>query len=309
MSELFRKIVFGDADIREYATVTIKDNIQEQVLLEFNGIRIDVSKNQWLLCLDPIVFGVWLTKENEAIETDEKSEFKLHFLTAGRSSDIAAVTLTYFDSIQESDGTLLLLKLNESKIYHLDALRTRLLFNKYYKKPKLSFFQLKGFAAAYSYPRKVRVISFKQDDYYNIFPMDLLGTPQTGKRYVLGLRHTNSALAKIITTKKLVISEVSYKYKDVIYQLGSHHVDGPPPVEKLPFKIIASKSFGFYIPEWVDGYKEINIVKTVNLGSHMLLWGEIANECHLKPETSNLYHIHYLLYLYQKRKDKLYPSA
>src|SRR6185436_18484528 len=97
-----------------------------------------------------------------------------------------------------------------SKIYHVNFFKTFLLFFKYYKKPKYSFGKYKSLIAAYSYPRRVRIISFKQDDYFNIFPMDLLGEiPQSGK-YIFGLRHTNVALAKIIHARKMVVSEVPY---------------------------------------------------------------------------------------------------
>jgi hypothetical protein len=184
-----------------------------------------------------------------------------------------------------------------------------LLFNKYYKKPQTSFNQLKAFASAYSYPRRVRVISFKDGDYYNIFPMDLLGEIKPGNKYVFGLRHTNTALAKIMHTGKIVVSEAPFEYKDVIYKLGSHHSTGAPLVENLPFKVITSENFGFYVPDWVNSYKEINITKTINLGSHMLLLGDVQHECELKKSTGHLFHIHYLLYLYQKRNGILYPAV
>jgi hypothetical protein len=121
------------------------------------------------------------------------------------------------------------------------------------------------------------------------------------------LRHTNTTLSKIIETKKIVVSEVPFEYKDVIYQLGSHHSGSPPPIELLPFKVINSKNYGFYVPEWANSYKEIRVLKTINLGSHMLLWGEVLDECILKSSTGHLFHIHYLLYLYHKRKGTVYP--
>ena len=140
--------------------------------------------------------------------------FQRYDFKIAKRNAVAIITLDYFDKIEEADGTLYLLKLGESKIYHVNFIKTFLLFYKYYKKPKFSFEKYKSLIAAYSYPRRVRIISFKQDDYFNIFPMDLLGEiPQSGK-YVFGLRHTNVALAKIIETKKIVVSEVPYIYKE-----------------------------------------------------------------------------------------------
>jgi hypothetical protein len=221
----------------------------------------------------------------------------------------ATLTLDFFDSIKEENGTLLLLKLKKSNIYHLHFIKTYLLFFRYYKKDSLSFARFKSFVAAYSYPRRVRIISFRQDNYYNIFPMDLLGDIKQRGRYVFGLRHTNTALHRIIETGKLAVSEVSFKYKDIIYQLGKHHSSSPPSLDSLPFDVIFSKNFDFYIPAWVESYKEIKILKTVNMGSHMLLWGELIEEKTLTGPADHLFIVHFLHYLHQKNKGLSYRLA
>jgi hypothetical protein len=115
------------------------------------------------------------------------------------------------------------------------------------------------------------------------------------------------ALAKIIEAKKIVVSEVPYIYKSTIYELGKHHSGSPPSPESLPFKIKQTENFGFLIPEWAYSYKEIQILKTKDLGSHMLLWGEIVHEKTLRQSSGNLYHIHFLLYYHQKLKRLDYP--
>lgn len=314
MKGLFKKILFGNIDIKEYSTVTIAGGINEKVFLVTGKLTIDISKIHWVLCLEPIVFGVWLTKDEHTIVINEKTGSGMYFSDSPRDdfkiakrNAVAIVTLDYFDKIEEADGTLYLLTLRECKIYHVNFLKTVVLFYKYYKKPKLSFEKYKSLIAAYSYPRRVRIISFKQGDYFNIFPMDLLGAIPQSDKYVFGLRHTNVALAKIIESKKIVVSEVPYIYKDTIYELGKHHSGSPPKADSLPFKIQQTENFGFPIPEWADSYKEIQILKTKILGSHMLLWGEIVNEKTLRQSSGNLYHIHFLLYYHQKIKRSYYP--
>jgi hypothetical protein len=316
MKKLLRKILLGDIEVEEYSKITITGEIKESVFIEIENIGVDISKTHWLLCLEPIVFGVWLKKNEHKIAPDEKERCKIYFSVStnsdfriARKKAVAVIGVDYFDKIEDDIGTLYLLKLRESRIYHISFFKTVLLFNKYYKKPKFSFEKYKSLIAAYSYPRKVRIISFKQDDYFNIFPMDLLGEiPQSGK-YVFGLRHTNVALAKIIETKKIVVSEASHIYKNTIYELGRHHSGAPPSIDALPFKTRRTESFGFFIPEWADNYKEIKILKTKNLGSHMLLWGEIINEKTLKQPSDNLYHIHFLLYYHHKLKRQEYRLA
>jgi hypothetical protein len=315
MKEFLRKIVFGDDVIREYSTVRIDPGIRERVYLltEAREWILDISSCHWLLCLDPIVFGVWINNDQKGT-LDEKVRYKMSFRDgacppgkdpAGKA--VAVLQVDILDKIEDIGGSLYLFRLANCRIHHVSFIKTRLLYSKYYKKPGLSFYKLKSFAAAYSYPRRVRIISFMSSDYYNIFPMDLLGMIPDAGRFVFGLRHTNLALSRIIEAKKIVVSEVPYVYKDIIYQLGSHHSTKPPSIEHLPFKVIPSPEFKFWIPEWAESCKEVTIRMTKNLGSHMLLMGEWTKDNVLKPPTSNLHHIHFLHFLHQKKKGNPYP--
>jgi len=310
MKNIFRKLLFGDLAITEYSTITFNGDIKEAVYLDAEGQPLDISSSQWLLCLDPIVFGIWADKKDIHL-LNKKTKFRIYFKDAPdkekRSNPVAILDLDLFNIIEEKEGSLFLLKLDKSRIYHTNSVKTFLLFYRYYKKPGFSFRKLKSFASAYSYPRKVRLVSFKQGAYYNIFPMDLVGAVPQSHYYVFGLRHTNIALSKIIDTGKLVLSEFSYEHKDTIYNLGKHHSVAPPSLELLPFKVKDTKNFSFYIPEWVDSYKEIEIKKTMNLGSHMLLWGEWKEDIFLKPSKGHLYHIHFLHYFHQQGRGPYYP--
>ena len=309
MNRLIRKFLFGDADIKEFSSVTVNDQIKETVLLKAGHQVFNVSESQFLLCLEPVVFGVWLTNEKKLDNMETDGIFEMLFTRAPQNKLLARIKLNFFDKISDDKGSLFVLKQVESEIHHIGILKARFLFSRFYKKPGFLFAQFKLMVAAYSYPRKVRLISFRQGDYYNIFPMDLLGDIKTADRYVFGLRNTNTTLKHILETKKLIVSDVSHLHKQAIYQLGSHHSVAPPQIAHLPFAVIKSKAFNFYIPEWADSYKEITIKKTINLGSHTLLWGEVETQCNLKSSTGHLHHIHYLLHLYQKKKGNVYPSA
>jgi hypothetical protein len=307
MKRLIRKILLGDTPVSEYSTVTVKDEIIERVYLEVGDIKKDISNTHWLLCLSPIVFGVWFTKKEDTLFTGNELSRKMYFKDSDPSGmDVAVLELKLFAKIEEEDGTLILLKLDKVSIKHISRIRTWVLFQRYYKKPEQDFYKLKSYSAAYSYPRKVRLISFKEDNWFNIFPMDLVGDIPMSKRYVFGLRHSNVTLARIIETKKMVVSEIPYQFKDIIYQLGKHHHQ-PLSDSKPPFDLIQTDIFGFPIPAWAISYKEIEIVKTLNLGSHMLLWGEEINVQNLGSPSGHLYHIHFLHYLHQKRKEQAYP--
>jgi len=312
MKALIRKILFGDIIINEYSKVTVPGDIQEKVYLETNGSIVDISQNHWLLCIEPVIFGVWI-ENDKSIPLTKKGKYKIYFNNSAneikdvKKKSVAILALVFFDFIKEKNGTLLLLKVQKSKIYHLNFIKIYLLFSRYYKKNGLTFSKFKTFVAAYSYPRQIRIVSFRRDDYYNIFPMDLLGNIEKGNRCVFGLRHTNLSLDGIMETKRLAVSEVPFRYKDLIYQLGKHHSSSPPPLSSLPFKLVKSKNFEFYIPDWAENYKEIKILKTLNLGSHMLLWGEAREKNIINKQDNHLFLIHFLHYLRQKKNGIAYP--
>ena len=307
MKELVRKILLGDVTVSEYSTVTVRKEVVEKVYLKIGETQIDISNTHWLLCLNPIVFGVWFANPKDIVFQATGSPQKMYFKDSGLAGlDVAVLELSLFDKIEEEDGRLVLFKLERVNIHHISRLKTWILFHRYYKKPEQDFFKLKSYSAAYSYPRRVRLISFKENDWFNIFPMDLVGDVPLSKRYVFGLRHTNVTLARIIETKKMVVSEIPYQFKNIIYQLGKHHHQ-PLSDSSLPFECITSDTFGFPIPVWATAYKEIKIVKTLNLGSHMLLWGEEIGARNLTSSSGHLYHIHFLHYLHQKKKDLAYP--
>jgi flavin reductase (DIM6/NTAB) family NADH-FMN oxidoreductase RutF len=307
MKKLLRNLLFGEIPVTEYSTVTVEREIHEKVWLKAGGSGLDISVNHWLLCLDPVVFGIWLTKKEDNISFERGPEYRMYFKDSEKKDQVVAdLKLELFDTLEETDGTLLLLKLKDVDIHHISFIRTRLIFYKYYRKPEQDFYKLKSFSAAYSYPRRVRIISFKEGSWYNIFPMDLVGDIPMSRRYVFGLRHSNVTLARIIATGKLVVSEVPYEYKDTIYQLGKHHRK-PMSEATLPFGLIQSETFGFPVPEWANSYKEISIVRHINLGSHMLLWGEEVNQKYISDPRGHLYHIHFLHYLHQHGSTRAYP--
>ena len=307
MKSLVRKWLMGNTVFSEYVKITAGDRLAQKAWLRIDGKLTDVSTTHWLLCIEPIMYGVWI-EEKELIEYKETGYFRMYLggsISESKSkveSAEAVLSLDLFDSIEEGDGTLLLLKLNSSRLHQLNVIKRYLLFLRYYKKDGLTFSRFKAFVSAYSHPRRIRVVSFRKDDYYNIFPMDLLGDISQHKRYVFGLRHTNGALPMILETRKVAVSEVSHKWKGNVYELGKHHSSDPPSLELLPFKVLESTNFRFYIPEWVESYKEVAIKKSLNLGSHMLLWGEIVHEERLTETSGHLFLVHFLHYLHQKNK-------
>lgn len=298
MKKLIHKLLIGNAIFKEFPAISIDENaINEKVFIEIDNTKIEVSKSHWLLSLEPMVFGVWLSKDNPTI--DKKTKCTLYF-NSKRNETVAVLRLIFTNSIKENEGKLYLFEVKKSSLFYFNLFKIWLIYEIYYRKPKQSFLQFKNLVTAFSYPRKVRLVSFKQDKYINLFPMDLIGDIPDNNRFVFGLRHFNATLGKIIEEKKIVVIEFPYFLKDVIYKLSDHHSSNSVNIDELPFKAVSSELFGFPVPEWTINYKEIKIKKTLNLGSHMLLWGESMNDFVVNENENSLFHIHFVNYLYQK---------
>jgi len=135
MKKLLRDILFGVIPVTEYSTITIKDGILERVFLETGGIRVDISLTHWLLCLNPVVFGVWFPKHENTYSFGITQPFKMYFKDSEEDDKtVALLKLNFFNKIDEPDGTLLLLKLTGTRIHHINLIRARLIFYRYYKK-------------------------------------------------------------------------------------------------------------------------------------------------------------------------------
>jgi len=306
----FGKLLSGESVIRDFLTVGVDDNVREKVYLRADDNLLDVTRNQWLLGLDPRIIGIWTERPIPA-----SSSYTLYFRDTPATSlegvedrALGILKMEYVDRLVENNGNLFLFKVQSSVVHHIDNIRARLLYRKFYKKPGVDFERLKAVAAAYTYPRRVRIISFQLEGNYNyIFPMDLLADIKSSGRYLLGMRHSNQVLKKIMDVRRIVVAEAPAKYKPVIYSLGRNHSAAPPPLNELPFATISTRDFGFHVPEWIESYKEITIDKTIDLGSHMLLCGQWKEDVQLKPATPRLHHIHFLHFLYLKRTGIHYP--
>jgi hypothetical protein len=300
---LYGRLLTGEGVIREFVTVGAGERLREKAYLTADGRVWDVTGNQWLLALDPRVMGIWVVTE----DLGGRMSYKLD-IRDEEEEVLGEMKLEYVDRIIEDGGTLFLFRVQSTVIHHIDSWRARLLYQKFYKKPGVTYERLKAVAAAYTYPRRVRVISFSFGaDCHYIFPMDLLADIRSARRYLLGMRHSNQVLKRIMEAGRIVVAEAPAGYKKVIYGLGRNHSAAPPPVDQLPFGVVRTRRWGFYLPEWVESYKEITIWRTQDIGSHMLLCGEWDEEVILKAATPRLHHIHFLYFLHAKGGRLGYP--
>jgi hypothetical protein len=142
----YGKLLSGESVIREFLTIGIGDQIREKVYLQMVDRVLDVSGNHWLLGLDPRVVGIWIEKKESGENLKARAPYTLYFRDSAPTGNesiarnaLGVLRMEYVNEIVENNGTLFLFKVLASSIHHIDFLRARLLYQKFYKKPGVCF--------------------------------------------------------------------------------------------------------------------------------------------------------------------------
>lgn len=290
INSIIQKIFFKNRKTKAFYISRLKGGeIEEKVFLKKGKRIIDVSATHAMICLDPFCMAVWLPNDKN------EEEFKTADIQFKKGDKLnASLAVSLIEKISTPNGELLLYKIINVKNYQLTALHRLALFGYSLRSKTNTYYSRKVISALYSYPRSIIIVSYQDDQYCNIFPMDIHGYMELEGIYLLGLRTTNVTLDKIIAAKKVVVADTSNVAIDIVYKLGKQASAAPTPIEQLPFKTFNSKLFSFPVPDFAGGYKEIEIITHKKMGYHMLLLGKVVNKNNISENTASLYHVGFL---------------
>lgn len=288
---LLQHIFFKDTKITTFGITRLKEaQVQEQVIFRKGKYDIDITSHHGMICLDPFCIAVWLsTGELQNLDPQSAS---IRFIGGNELNAIIDVSL--IERKKTPLGALLLYRVGNVDNYQLTALHRQVLFRHFLHSPKNTYRHRSVISALYSYPRRIIIVSYKDDDYYNIFPMDIQSYIAEEKLYLLGLRTTNVTLDKILNAGKVVVCDTDTVDISTVYTLGKHPSANPTQIGDMPFKVSKSDKFGFFVPDFTGSYKELEIIDHKKMGYHMLMIGKVVNEKRLKPESESLYHVGFL---------------
>jgi len=291
MRSLIKNIFFRNAKIKTfYITRLLESQIEEKVIFNSKNVSVDVSKSHGMICLDPFCVAVWLAGPQTvpADLQDAELQFK-----KGDSLN-ASISLSLIEQIPTGNGRLLLYRIGKVHNHQLTSLHRLVLFGYLLKSPKNTYYHRKVVSALYSYPRNIIIVSYRDNEYCNIFPMDIHAYIPEDDLYILGLRTTNITLNKILEAKKVVVCDSDNIDINTVYDLGKHSSSAPTPIDELPFSTNESELFHFPVPDFVGSYKEIEIIHHKKMGYHMLMAGKVLNYKKLRPNPASLYHVSFL---------------
>lgn len=260
--------------------------VMERFYLRNGENEIDVSQAHAVVSHEPFCIAVSMSHEQSGYFETGPTEA---LVFVGKRPQ-ARLLMTPVKEMVRGSCHVYIFQVDKAFNFQIDCVRQKLLF--WMLRTKNSPFEDKCYAAAFSFPRPVIVVSFRDGDYYNIFPMDFQCFLKAQNVYILGLRVTNMTLKKMLAVKKVVVGDTSDVGRDTLYALGRHHSTSPPPLSKLPFKTTDSERFGFPVPDFSASYKEIELLGDYQLGTHTVMVGKVMNTVEKREQQSSIYHIH-----------------
>jgi hypothetical protein len=292
MNSLIKKVFFKNSPkIKAFAITRLHANeIEEKVYLKSGGQKLDITSTNSMICLDPFCMAAWVTKHDVDL-IDHQTATVQFFKGAKLNADI---NVWLIEKIPATHGYLLLYRIKKVNNYQLNPLHRLVFFGYFLRSKTNTYYSRKVISALYSYPRSIIIVSYQDESYCNIFPMDIHGYIEEEDMYILGLRTTNVTLDKILEAKKVVVCDTNEVDINIVYDLGKHSSKSPASQDQLPFKTNESELFKFPIPDFTANYKEIEIIANKKMGYHMLMIGKVVNQKQVKKDPASLYHVGFL---------------
>jgi flavin reductase (DIM6/NTAB) family NADH-FMN oxidoreductase RutF len=157
---------------------------------------------------------------------------------------------------------------------------------------------------AYAIPRAISVITLPgTSGEMNMFPTDLHGSIDESY-YSSSLRIGGKACDQVDHVKRIVLSDVDAKCYNEVYALGKNHMKDPQPVSSFDTKE-RSKQFEIPIPSYAISYRELEVIRSVDIGIHRIYFYKVLNRAVIFS-ADRLTHFHQ--YAAQWRENHRLPT-
>jgi hypothetical protein len=288
LKALVGRLLFQDRSKTKFIASRLSPNeISEKVFLLNDKYEAEITWEHCIVCHSPFYVAVWAEDRLPA-----SADARLQVRKNGKVQ--TAVALKLNQEIEFHRHAVLVYEIINASCYQLPYWRQYILQKRYFLyKKKDTFLQGMAYAAMYSFPRRVITVSYKEDGYFNIFPMDFQCFIERSNTMLLGLRTTNTTLGKMLAMKRVVIADTTSVDLKTVYDLGRNHSASPPTVDELPFGVIKSERFQFYVPDFSAAYREFEIVKHFELGTHTMMIATAVNSVKLRNDQSYIHHLHF----------------
>jgi flavin reductase (DIM6/NTAB) family NADH-FMN oxidoreductase RutF len=287
MKETLKRLIFGPRRIAQWCAIGIEDpsRLFRLSLEDGEGLRADVTKTSSVAALRPVTFAIRAGDGNPRPAL-EKSRVVLRVHPPTAEDWIGEITLRFVRDVGADAARISLFTASGHRNRSLPPadyrrFRLRQRWEMFRDRTPYNFrmipAELFALYVFYYVPRPVHLVSVAFEGASNIFPMDLVGR-MGDDLFLLALRSTSPAIRLMTGSKRLAVTAVPFDEKDVAYRLGTHHKKETIDWEALPFQGIPSPAFGLRVPASALGVREVEVVATELVGTHVLFVTRIVRE-------------------------------
>jgi len=144
---------------------------------------------------------------------------------------------------------------------------------------------------AYSLPRNISMITVRQNNRFNLFPTDLHG-PVNDDLYIISLRHDGKACEQVISSGRILLSQVDCDFYKIAYALGKNHMQDWKEKENYPFSDGVSAHLQLPLPRSALFYRELELQDSFTCGIHRVMLFKTLYSQRFQDSPSTLAHIH-----------------
>lgn len=266
-----------------------------QVIKDITDIHLFIGYHPLIFALPSlaeidlsILTGITVIFSNHTLQPNEVYKEK---------DAIATVTLRSINKLFAGNSTIYFYEGSHGKhrfvrpFHQLISSLNNRLYNKKQGNVFLTANLYKQVQIAYAVPRKISLITTRQDNLFNLFPTDLHGAINE-QWYIISLRQHGKAEQQVEIAKRILLTEVEADFYRAVYSLGKNHMQEQKEKNKFPFSDAVSLSFRLPLPQHFLFYRELELVNSFIHGIHKIFLFKVHDRSQKKEETFTLAHIH-----------------
>jgi flavin reductase (DIM6/NTAB) family NADH-FMN oxidoreductase RutF len=279
--------VFGDTFLPQEFFLGLTDPQTEiTVWLHGMGSPLDVTGRHSMACAAPFTLCIAFDEGQGPSEKDLRC-LSLKFCERdGQKRVLGEIDLKLTAIILEAGLVLTFFEARSTTNYCLPKLRlwTHYLFHAYsqLRKPdtsdvKMSFLERRAAMVMFIRPHPVSLVSLIGEAGGNIFPMNLMGELGNGY-FAFALKDSRRAAHLVKRTRRIALSNVPLSQAPLAYQLAVNHTKECIEWSELPFATKASTTFNIPIPVFTQRVREMEVMKSHNIGSHIFFLARLVHD-------------------------------
>jgi flavin reductase (DIM6/NTAB) family NADH-FMN oxidoreductase RutF len=301
---LARKVLLGPTDLPQAIDVPLHYPQREvSIWLHGMGEPRDVTSRHSVACTSPFMFCIGL-EPGELPPPNKRLSLKFYENTAAQPL-LGEIGLELSTALPATGRALYLFKAVSCTDFCLSSARLRAhsLFQAFdnWRSRKatgqhVSFLETRCKTVTFFCPRPVVLVSVRDGERGNIFPMNLFGT--LGGNYLsFALNSTRQAAPLANRLRQLALSSIPYSQIAVARDLRKNHRQQSIAWEQLSFPVKKSKTLDIPVPEFALRVRELKVEASQNLGSHTFFLARIEEEeVFSEAAEFHMIHGHYAFY-------------